>query len=63
MGALITVLITTILLNRQSEAAQVKERNVELLRRRLDVYEAPTFCRLSTRVLWDRMRPNGWSRR
>ncbi|HZJ02724.1 MAG TPA: hypothetical protein VFE20_03425 [Thermoleophilia bacterium] len=38
MGSLITVVITMILLNRQSEAELLKERNVKMLEARLDVY-------------------------
>jgi hypothetical protein len=38
MGALVTVVITMILLNRQSEAETLKERNVELLKQKITVY-------------------------
>jgi hypothetical protein len=38
MGALVTVVITMILLNRQSEAEMLKERNVELLKQKITVY-------------------------
>ncbi len=38
MGALVTVVITMILLNRQSEAETLKERNVELLKQKIAVY-------------------------
>jgi hypothetical protein len=38
MGALVTVAITMILLNRQSEVEMQKERNVELLKQKIAVY-------------------------
>lgn len=38
MGALVTVVITMILLNRQSEVETLKERNVELLKQKILVY-------------------------
>jgi hypothetical protein len=38
MGALVTVVITMVLLNRQSEVETLKERNVELLKQKIAVY-------------------------
>jgi hypothetical protein len=51
MGALVTVVITMVLLNRQSEAELLKERNVEVLRKKIEIYDGLT----------DRLQAMSWS--